>query len=581
MNEFDTGITKPTESRGILRAGSGHLRESEQGTPRPRALIEHNLTRLTALKETIDTRFVELTSGLTEDEEVLVEKALTPTDEPEAKPHGRIETLPPHLQGAARTALKLHQRREQLETRRTCFQEELVPYKKQDFKELRREVETIDYDAMFDHYRTNAAEGGWTGDLLSNQVDSLYRVWQLDRKLVDGELDEFNDINRACRALSQSRDNWKEKGFIPDEVMDDDYYLAPEGTILERRRALVTSVDSLEEDFAQYKKLSSIYHPAIKPGWPFDPALNNVARAIERKGYGDVSLDVDEEDTQTDPRFLEAAERHVANIILEYRINGVLPATEMSEEFRHERLEELARDVNTIDFVGFEPPDGYRAVITTDEVKTFLASMPGDTLAKIDSVINLPPLTDPVDPTKPAIKHVGSTVPFLDEENNHIGTDIEIHRPPYVPDTTNEDEYDEARVEYINTLYHEAGHSLHVGMSLDDMRYWEEVMEADPTAITAYVEHARTVDEKKGKVEDVAETFGIFRQVPAALLMLSESRFKFMMDYHEKHMHPEAWKGFAVGTYLSIADRMTQWEEKRITREDIHEIFHPPAWTTQ
>jgi hypothetical protein len=530
---------------------------------RPRNEIEADLRSIEdQRKELIDKTepIREQISALPGNEWEVVNNYIRSLDQegPEVEP---IE-LPKKLIPLAKKIKDSQEKGEALTERQLKLEMEMVPYRKEDLIELANDLsERIDYDAVFNYYRGRQHSGSTT-DLIENTVDELFRLRRYQFEMVEEENGQnFNFYDRRCLDLEESQKAWQVKGFLKDSShVDEQSVEVIEGSVTEERRELVRKMEQILANLDTYRRLTSVYQFKISHSYPFDAKLDAVYRIINVEGNKRGRRYENFEEIGFDPRFVQAAIRHVDQVVTEHQNLGHLPSDN--------KVEAETQSLEEIEIRGLDSPKGMLRVVTAEEIETEIQDyLPPSLLEKLRAVVCCE-RPDSIEDEE-GIETVGGCRPFYDEESRLTAVEVEVYWSPYLPEDSSMDAYVSLRLNFLDTLWHELGHNSHHLMRFEELAAWEKVMAEDDVAVSRYVTRARNEDKKKGKREDFSETFSLFVSEPARLEIISPARFGFMLDFFDQRLSQDQKKVFQMRLLGRLLKCHSYWKKKEKTPEDI------------
>lgn len=454
---------------------------------------------------------------------------------------------------------------------------ELLPYRKADFEKILQNLSArVKFDAVFE-YHGDSKKVKTGSDLLINTVSDLYllRRYQYEALHSEGERD-FAYYDFACHTLETFSKEWEEKGFLFDQEKEGYKYDQSFGQpVRAERLQKAASLKEILDELQEYNRLSLIYKIKLTTRYPLDPELSEVQRVL---GYTKEERDwgfEDFEEVDFDPGLVTAAARFAERRVAFHRATGhLMPTTETLEDER-KRIDvtENGNVDQDIRVEGFEAPEGMKAVVTPDglidEVKRIL---PPDFVRGLKALVHKDsPGVDDI--SDPEVDVVGRFVPKFDQDGNLTEAEIRVFQKLFAPEGSDQRQVALIWSEFMDTTYHEFGHNAHHVMRLDEMREWEKVLAADKTAVTAYTQYSRSVNENRGKREDFADSFMLFVRNPAVLSVISPLRLQFMFDYFRRRIRTDQWDDFRVHVANQLTASLKAWENLGYNSESIRRIY--------
>lgn len=449
-----------------------------------------------------------------------------------------------------------------LEARMQRLHQELIPYKKKDFEDLTRELSArVDYEKVFSYYRDEEHREG-PADLIDNVAEELFNLRKYQVELLrggEGVSRNFGFYSRACLALETYKEEWGEKEFLTGEPREDYKFSREWGeSVSERRRELVEYMKPVLKELERYAQLARIYQLKISFSSPYDRELEAILRILSSQND---RLGRDFEEIDFDPRFIEAAKKHVNQVVEEHKRLGHLPS--------EEKLKDKVEPIN-IEIKGFEPPEGMVSVVNSqeifDEIKNYV---PPGFLEKLKAVVHRERPESIED--EEGIETIGGCRPFYDENKQLLAVEVEIYRSPFLSETSSEAEQAFLRADLLDDLWHELGHNAHHLMRFEELVAWEEAIAEDDIAVSRYVKRARAKSEIRGKREDFSETFALFISNPAQLNISSPARFGFMLDFFNQNLSADQREAFGRRITGRLLTAHFVWDKAGITAEDVRQ----------
>jgi hypothetical protein len=558
--------------------------ETLEQQPRSRETIQADLSALQLRLEQFDGELNPLrdkVEGLPEDQRDLIDNIcsiLSQEDVTDDELGGMLAetSLPVALE--MKKAVMEYKRLNKIQQ---TLENEFLPYRKTDFEKLLREVsDGVNYDAVFDYYRSRKLEGGSSSDMLINTASQLYELRRFQHNLVvpGDEVRDFHYYDYRCSVLESFSREWAEKGFLRDMTSQGDVHQAHEyGEVVSiRRTEIVSHLDHILKQLEEFNILSGVYQHSLSSGYPYDFQLSEVKRVLnfnrdwhpwDFEGFENIDFD---------PAFLTAAVRHITEVVHEHRQNGHLPPTAeilMKERERIDKIEvgKLAGEINV---EGFEAPDGTTVAVTPQEIiQEIRELLPPDFIQDLRAISHKKKRSerDPKDESN--IETTGTFVPVFDEDRNLVAVEIEIYKDLFVDQSSENLEIVLAKKEFMGTVWHEFGHNAHHVMRFDEMKAWEQVMVEDQTAITWYVKYSREDNEGRGKREDFSESFRLFITDPALLYTLSPTRYQFMFDYFNRRLKTDQRQTFSSHLTRLLSNTYEVWGKCGYSQNDIKGIY--------
>jgi len=323
---------------------------------------------------------------------------------------------------------------------------------------------------------------------VSNYLDIDFTI---DRdKLVDALQHNPMALTALSTLVKSEREQLQKSGV---KIFDRE---PTEDEVTEARKILTVGMDEIMADIREWNELYTQMNGEanallrtfktidIVPGWTEDLI-----------GYADPRIDI-----LLSQKVLEAKKQ--------LQMIGILPRSEVPKELKTHANE------YTPEIIGLENKNGYTCITNRDAVigllhNTKLPSSvyPGFFLRNINSI----DFTAEHD----LAKILGDE--NLPEDPNHLVMHIAM--------------------EIDRTLAHEIMEHVHKNLSVDELREWKLVCEAEPESITPYVEYTlQEIGRDDANRESFADAGAMFRQNPQALRELSPKRFEYMKNLWLKYL---------------------------------------------
>lgn len=495
------------------------------------------------------------------------------------------EDCPESLRPLIQELLPCFEKEYALTVREGELQKEYLP---QLAAELQPQIEDlskrIDYDAVFAYFK-RAHEDVEHGSKLifSNEVNKFFALRSYAHRINSPSENPEADYYNLLGATENMRDwgvEWESHGFLKERTSIDagtTENINTPGTP-EARKVLTESLQSSMDELVRYEKFSRIYRT-------FDQATQERPnRWLAQLDYNvsgsgtDFGFIKEFEKLDFDPKFVAAAIRHTEVILTEYRTLGRLSKTDDDLKNMRASIEAIPFQelVATIPIQGFEAPPGTKLLMDPDELRGWLEYLPPEFCESLLSISHRPPR--PKSPDKPNIETAGTFSPVYGSGENWdtvVAKKIEIYLPVAVAESATEQQSNIAKMELLETIWHEFGHNAHHMLDLEEMTVWEEVILDDQTAPTWYVKSSREKNEATGKREDFAESFMMYLSDPALLYKLSALRYQFMSEFFDRRLQESQKQKFDNRRDNLIQAALMFWKEKGMSDDDIRKAYAP------
>lgn len=466
------------------------------------------------------------------------------------------------------------------------FSKEFTPYLKEDYEALLQDLPArINYDDIFSYTPPDGKDPTFFYlDKAARQIYDL-RLLRYQELYPTDEIRDLYFYSSRVHTLKKYKNDWEEKGFLlekPKEIKADPVF----GEQAKEWRE--QSLPWLEETVAVLNKfieLKKIYEPGIYFGFigrrlkriyeilssedKYDERRDSYPHFIEMvyQHFGKVEMD---------PAFLYAADEEMSNLANTHELLGHMPRWFERREADRQRIDAIDNEeqIRKIQIEGFEAPGGMVAVITPEEIRESLKMLSPDFLQTLrsisykDKTIKLEE-----DQDNPNIETVGSCISYIDQDGRLENSDIEVYRQLFIDQNTGNFEKVYLHEVFLRTLSHELGHKGHQSMTYQEMIDWEEVLTRDRRDVSWYVKYARSKSEERGKREDFAESFKLFIHDPALLWLLSQQRYRFMLNYFEDRLKSNQIESFDAGLKFKLEGSYRLWEILGQTPEQARDSY--------
>jgi hypothetical protein len=306
-----------------------------------------------------------------------------------------------------------------------------------------------------------------------------------------------------------------------------------------------------------------------------------------------------------DPRFVRAMRSFIDRKRVELEAKGILSQGDAARTKYLEPLKNMniGPVLQSIEFIGFDEAEGLFTQELANQLKLSLAlSLPPAMLRGIKSITIKDKDFDKDPDRPPNAETVGKANSIFDDNDNLISTSIEIYKDPmqHIKTRMESDlefkQYAEKIVimNFIETVFHEIGHSVHRMMTFDEMREWDQITDIDPTNVTWYVRssgeerklrlknndgelretpESEELARARQKIEDFSETFALYCTDPVRLQVVSPERYAFMHEFFLNYTNDEFKEVFAALKHQSIDTQKAHWAKIGKTKEDIRKIY--------
>lgn len=411
-------------------------------------------------------------------------------------------------------------------------------------EKLRNTLNELNWGAVLDFYSTDIEDRleisgvivpinikGFLSVGYKTAVDSIRKLEDPSGKVSYDEAEAYLDQFR--RVL----EGWKAYGFV-DEPQSSGYREARK-TPIEDGVLLKTLVDC-EESASKIFEMHKLFR---------NPDLSGRALKFRQSKFLSSPLS-----SLKEAVLAEGADALLLNdgflIAVQAKASQLINEVEEREYFdtlaKYSRESDPYSLVNNIEIEGIEAGPNQKLVIDVDtDIRASLAQMiPPAYLRRIkiishsSSIRSITPENEGIEDD--AFIGLGNFFPIWDQKNLQklIESEIKIFVRCTVDEQASEDEVAFYQYQFMQVLYHELGHRIHTELSPELMEKWLTI-NADGLAVTEYVEHARTLDERNNVGEDFAESFILFHSSPMTLFKMSPERFRFFYAFNKEYLTPD------------------------------------------
>lgn len=567
---------QPTNFLGVREADNvTPPQEASEGKLRSLAEIEQELSEIEVAQDAIDPEFQALdewVAGLPPDQAEIVSTAFDQVVYERVSVEGVLGSVPAEFHDRIREFARLLSQGETLQIRWKMVDEERVPHLRVELEALVASLSgRVDYQALLQ---------GETRHLYQDSAD-LQILWQCQYLLKHGSQHlpvNSHFLHSRLQYFKDATPGWEAHGLLQKEAAQDvlnTSNLQEASARAEFRQQLIQKLDETVEHLARYRYLAGMYIAEPQAVYrASDLKLQFLAKNLAYQPSSETDNLLFQE-MDFSPEFLAAAAQFFQQRVEMHSQVGMLPRTQEQELAAQEKSKALSVEqaISQIEFKGFEVPAGKVPVITADELRSELRTViPPDFLFALRSLSFVPegPDADTMKDLEEGLRVVGLSVPVLDKDAlNLIATEIEIYHPLFTDEDTPEPEKEYMRNQFLDTVWHEIGHNSHYTLSYDEMLQWEETISSDPTAVSWYVEYSRQKGEKKGRIEDFAESYQLFIRNPTILHMLSPVRYYFMLRYFDRHMPDAQMSEFSNRLKVLTDFDYKEWTQSGLIEADI------------
>ncbi len=472
--------------------------------------------------------------------------------------------------------------------RQKALEIEVLPHMKLEFEEKLDNVSArINFDAVFDYYQEidlGKRERNSNTDLLANTTTELFLLREYQYQSL-GNLDtpvDFYYYLRAIAFLNNSQNLWNEKGFLLDSPKEN--YSRESGfqKLAETKSTQKETLENVEkaiEQLDEYGYLLNTYHFSYNSREAKDYSLEGLSFFLKQKypkGSDYMYYKKGYENIGYDPEMVAAAKRFTDKVLATHKQEGHISrdATTLQEERMRIDSVDLTKTFESIAFDGFDTLPNEVLIITPDELRTLISkNIPPDFAKDLQRIGHK---KEKPQGDNPDFETVGRFFPIYGEDDNWgtvVASEIEVYRDISIPAGTPDMAARYLKKDFLSTTWHEFGHNAHHRLDYDEMKGWETVIAEDKTAVTWYVKHAREDDKDRGKREDFSVSADLFLSSPALLSVLSLSRYQYMYEFFDKHLHKDQKIEFRKNLVNKMVDSRMLWQNMGYTEEYIKKIY--------